>query len=158
MDHALNLQTLDETEFTRLTRRALSQFGDLSRLATSPLTYLPLVERRLAECNVKDNAIERAIALKALLNESITRLKPHQKGDFGTSDEWRYYNALYFPYIIGIKPYSHRAQNDDKDPIVQKALEWFRSSIPERTLHNWQTAAAKLVAQDLRTQSNAQNA
>ncbi len=109
------------------------------------------MERRLAERNAKDNAIERTIELKTLLNESIARLKPHQKGDFGTSDEWRYYNALYFPYIIGLKPYSSRAQNDDKDPIAQKALEWFRSSIPERTLHNWQNAAAKLVAQDLRT-------
>ena len=100
----------------------------------------------------KDDALGRAIELKALLTESVARLKPQQKGDFGVSDEWRYYNALYFPYIIGIKPYSRRAQNGHLDPSAQKALAWFRASVPERTLHNWQNAATKLVAQDLREQ------
>lgn len=151
VNHALDLQALDDREFTRLTRRALSHFGDLSRLATSPLTSLPLVETRLDERHAKDDVIERAIELKALLSESIARLKPRQKGDFGTSDEWRQYNALYFPYVAGIKPYSRRAQYSEADPVAQKALEWFRTSIPERTLHNWQTAATKLVAQDIRT-------
>jgi len=150
VNHALDLQALDDREFTRLTRRALSHFGDLSRLATSPLTNLPLVETRLAERHAKDDVIERAIELKALLSESIARLKPRQKGDFGTSDEWRHYNALYFPYVAGIKPYSRRAQHGGSDPVAQKALEWFRTTIPERTLHNWQTAATKLVAQDIR--------
>ena len=153
MNQTLDLQALDDSELARHTRRALSQFGDLSRLASSPLTYLPLVETRLAERHAKDDVIERAIELKALLSESIARLKPRQKGDFGTSDEWRYYNALYFPYIAGIKPYRRRAQHGDTDPIVQKALEWFRTTVPERTLHNWQTAATKLVAQDIRTRS-----
>ena len=153
VNQTLDLQALDDSEFARLTRRALSQFGDLSRLASSPLTYLPLVETRLAERHAKDDVIERAIELKALLSESIARLKPRQKGDFGTSDEWRYYNALYFPYIAGIKPYRRRAQHGDTDPIVQKASEWFRTTVPERTLHNWQTAATKLVAQDIRIRS-----
>ena len=27
---------------------------------------------------------------------------------------------------------------------------WFQANVPERTLYNWQNAAAKLVAQDLR--------
>ena len=153
VNQTLDLQTLDDSEFARLTRRALSQFGDLSRLASRPLTYLPLVETRLAERHAKDDVIERAIELKALLSESIARLKPQQKGDFGTSDEWRHYNALFFPYIAGIKPYSRRAQHGNTDPIVQKALEWFRTAVPERTLHNWQTAATKLIAQDIRTRS-----
>jgi len=153
VNQTLDLQALDDSEFARLTRRALSQFGDLSRLASSPLTYLPLVETRLAERHANDDVIERAIELKALLSESIARLKPRQKGDFGTSDEWRQYNALYFPYIASIKPYSRRTQHGDTDPIVQKALEWFRTTVPERTLHNWQTAATKLVAQDIRTRS-----
>ena len=153
VNQTIDLQALDDSEFARLTRRALSQFGDLSRLASSPLTYLPLVEIRLAERHAKDDVIERAIELKALLSESIARLKPRQKGDFGTSDEWRHYNALYFPYIAGIKPYRRREQHGDTDPIVQKALEWFRTTVPERTLHNWQTAATKLVAQDIRTRS-----
>jgi hypothetical protein len=152
VDQTLDFAVLEEVEFTRLTRRALSHFGDLSRLASNPLTYLPLVDNRLKKRGVKEDALGRAIELKALLSESITRLKPQQKGDFGISDEWRYYNALYFPYVIGIKPYRRRAQNEHFDPIAQKALEWFRTAVPERTLHNWQNAATKLVAQDLRGQ------
>jgi hypothetical protein len=153
VDQMLDFATLEEGEFTRLTRRALSHFGDLSRLASNPLTYLPLVDSRLKKRGAKDDALGRAIELKALLSESIARLKPQQQGDFGVSDEWRYYNALYFPYIIGIKPYSRRAQNEHFDPPAQKALEWFRTAVPERTLHNWQNAATKLVAQDLLEQS-----
>ena len=152
VDQTLDFATLEEDEFTRLTRRALSHFGDLARLASNPLTYLPLVDNRLKKRGAKDDALGRAIELKALLSESITRLKPQQKGDFGVSDEWRYYNALYFPYIVGIKPYSRSVQKEHFDPIAQKALEWFRTAIPERTLHNWQNSATKLVAQDLREQ------
>ena len=66
------------------------------------------------------------------------------------SDEWRHYNALYFPYIAGLKPYSRRLPHDRLDPPAQLALEWFQATVPERTLYNWQNAAAKLVAQDLR--------
>src|SRR5713226_6979474 len=81
VDQTLDFATLEEAEFTRLTRRALSHFGDLSRLASNPLTYLPLVDNRLKKRGAKDDALGRAIELKALLSESITRLKPQQKGD-----------------------------------------------------------------------------
>ncbi len=146
------LTDLDEAEFARLTRRALSHYGDLARLATSPLTRLPLIQARLMERNAQDDPLERAVELKALLAGSIARLKPRGPDDFGTSDEWRYYNALYFPYVVGLKPYSRRATHDDLDPTARAALEWLRTSVPERTLYNWQNAAAKLVAQDLHPQ------
>lgn len=147
----VNLSELDEAEFTRLVRRALSHFGDLPRLAASPLTSLPQVKARLAGSGVgDDNPIVRATHLKAILTESIRRLKPQGKGDFGTSDEWRHYNALYFPYVVGLKPYSRRTLADGYDPTSRAALDWFQSQVPERTLHNWQTAAARLIALDLR--------
>jgi hypothetical protein len=95
--------------------------------------------------------LERAAVLKTLLAESIARLKPLTGEDFGASDEWRYYNALYFPYVAGLKPYSRRTLHDDGlAPAEQAALDWFQAQVPERTLHNWQNAAARLVAQDLR--------
>ena len=56
---------------------------------------------------------------------------------------------------MGLKPYSRRANYYDLDPESQAALEWFRSQVPERTLYNWQNAAAALVAQDLREQNSA---
>jgi len=150
VNHQLDLQALDEAEFVRLTRRALSNFGDLARLAANPLTNLSVVQARLAQRGTKDDALGRAVELKAVLLESITRLKPPCWDDFGTTAEWRHYNSLYFPYVIGLKPYSRRTQHIRTDPTSEKAFKWFRDTVPERTLHNWQTTATKLIAEDLR--------
>jgi len=150
LDTEIDLARIDAAEFARLTRRALSHYGDLPRLATNPLTRLPQIEQRLARLGTSNDILEPASELKALLAESVARLKPRGQGDFGTSDEWRHYNALYFPYIAGLKPYSRRAPHERLDPPARLALEWFQAAIPERTLYNWQNAAAKLVAQDLR--------
>jgi hypothetical protein len=129
------LVTEDEAEFARLTRKALSHYGDLGKLVASPLI---------------DDAppLDRAAQLKCMLLTSIQRLKPAD-GDFGTSDEWRYYNALYFYYVKGIRPYSVRTKREDLDAEDRRALQWFVTQVPERTLHNWQNAAARLVAVDL---------
>ncbi|MEV6240869.1 hypothetical protein [Lentzea sp. NPDC051838] len=132
------LVTEDEAEFGRLTRKALSHYGDLGKLVASPLIALT------------DDAppLDRAAQLKSMLLTSIQRLKPAD-GDFGTSDEWRYYNALYFYYVKGIRPYSVRTKREDLDAEDRRALQWFVTQVPERTLHNWQNAAARLVAADL---------
>jgi hypothetical protein len=58
--------------------------------------------------------------------------------------------VLHFPYVMGLKPYNVRFQADDLDPTIQEAVEWFQNQVPERTLYNWQTTAARLVAQNLR--------
>jgi hypothetical protein len=145
------LAEIDDREFAKLTRRALSHYGDLGKLVASPLTNLPVITARLAARGAADQPVERAVELKALLLECITRLKPRD-GDFGTSDEWRHYNALYFYYIAGIRPYSIRTKREDLDPNSKRALAWFVGQVPERTLHNWQNAGAKLVAADLSSQ------
>ena len=150
INDALDLHSLGDDEFARLTRRAISHMGDLSRLAASPLTRLSIVEARLTARRLRADSLERANELRALLTESILRLKPRGKGEFGTADEWRHYNALYFPYVVGLKPYSLRAEPNGFDDASRAALDWFRTSVPERTLYNWQNAAAKLVAHDLR--------
>src|SRR5690606_3631744 len=100
--------------------------------------------------SISDNHLERAHLLKALLVESILRLKPYSDKDFDSSDDWRYYNSLYFPYVVGLKPYSVRFDTEALDESSRMALDWFQTQVPERTLHNWQTTAAKLVAQHLR--------
>ncbi|HJS18175.1 MAG TPA: hypothetical protein VJ785_05480, partial [Anaerolineales bacterium] len=132
----------DEEQFARLTRRALSNLGDLPKLATNPLVNLPSI--------AGTNPLDRAHALKSLLVQSIQRLKPQSEVRFGTTDEWRYYNSLYFPYVLGLKPYIRRADTDSLDDLSRAALDWFQTSVPERTLHNWQNTAAKLIAEDLR--------
>jgi hypothetical protein len=98
------------------------------------------------------NPLDRAHSLKSLLVQSIHKLKPQSSMEFGSTDEWRYYNALYFPYVVGLKPYSRRADYDSLDEVSRAALDWFRSSVPERTLHNWQNAAAKLIAEELKNE------
>ncbi|MCI0556029.1 MAG: hypothetical protein L0287_34230, partial [Anaerolineae bacterium] len=147
-DAGINLSALSEEERSRLTRRALSHFGDLTRLASSPLTQLPVIESRLKSRNIPDTTLDRASELKSLLTESIMKLKPQSEKRFDTTDEWRFYNALFFPYVAGIRPYS---KNQEKDLVSheKEAIDWFRSFVPERTLHNWQNAGAKLIAKDL---------
>ncbi len=157
MNRSLDPDTMDEEEFTRLTRRALSYMGNLPKLAASPLTQLKIIENRLAQNGNPVGILDQANELKIILGETIDRLKPTGQDDFGTADEWRFYNALYFPYVRGLKPYSRRKTMDDLDDASRQALNWFRTEIPQRTLHNWQNAAAKLVAQDLRERSKMLN-
>lgn len=150
-DAISRLSELDDTEFGRLTRRALSHYGDLGKLVSNPLVDLPLITTRLSRRGVADAPLERAIELKALLGECIARLRPATDDEFGTSEEWRYYNALYFYYVRGIRPYSVRTKRADLDPTCRRALSWFTDQVPQRTLHNWQTVAARIIARELRS-------
>jgi len=141
----LETDSVNEEQFTRLTRRALSHLGDLPKLASNPLVNLPVVTGA--------NPLDRAHALKSLLIQSIQKLKPQSDAKFGATDEWRYYNAVHFPYVLGLKPYARRPDYDSLDDASRAALEWFQISVPERTLHNWQNIAAKLIAEEIRNQS-----
>lgn len=143
-------QQVDEDTFVRLTRRALSHYNNLDKLAASPLTQMPLVSTRLRQHNGGDTMLERTHELKRLLTEAILHLKPSSDQAFGTTDAWRYYNVLYFPYVLALKPYSARPPDDPLDATQRAALAWFQSHVPERTLYNWQTTAARLVATHLR--------
>jgi hypothetical protein len=147
-DPQIDLAALNEEERSRLTRRALSHFGNLTRLASSPLTQLPAIGRRLEARGVQDTTLERAAELKSLLTESILKLKPQNGKEFDTTDEWRFFNALFFPYVKGLRPYS-RNQEKNLTAVEKQAVDWFQSFVPERTLHNWQNAGARLIANDL---------
>jgi hypothetical protein len=147
-DASIDLSKLNEDERSRLTRRALSHFGNLNRLASNPLTQLPEIELQIKRRGVPDTTLDRANELKSTLTESILKLKPQGEKDFDTTDEWRFYNALFFPYVTGLRPYS-RTQEKELDGFEKNALEWFQSFVPERTLHNWQNTAARLIANDL---------
>lgn len=144
------LADVDDVTFARLTRRALGHYGDLTKLVASPLTALPVIDERLAARGAPDQPIERANELKAVLADGIARLKPRDGGDFGTSEEWRYYNSLYFPYVVGVRAYAQNATASGLDPTARQAWHWFVTEVPQRSLHNWQNAAARLIAADLR--------
>src|SRR5262249_12551910 len=100
------LVDVDDETFVRLTRRALGHYGDLTKLVASPLTALLVIDERLAARGAPDHPLERANELKAVLADGIARLKPRDAGDFGTTEQWRYYNALYFPYVVGVRAYA----------------------------------------------------
>jgi hypothetical protein len=144
------LDGIDEETFVRLTRRALGHYGDLSKLVASPLTALPSIDERLAARGAPDQPLERANELKALLADRIARLKPRDGGEFGTTEQWRHYNSLYFPYVVGVRAYAQNATAAGLDPIARQAWQWFVTEVPQRSLHNWQNAAARLIAADLR--------
>ncbi|MGA9490716.1 MAG: hypothetical protein WBV80_10770 [Mycobacterium sp.] len=144
------LDDFDDETFARLTRRALGHYGDLSKLVANPLTALPAIDERLAARGAPDQPLERAIELKALLAERIAQLKPRDGGDFGTTEQWRHYNALYFPYVVGVRAYAQNATAAGLDPTARQAWQWFVTEVPQRSLHNWQTTAARLIAADLR--------
>ena len=146
-----NTDGLDEATFERVVRQALRHVGDLPRLATSPLIHHPALDAQFTDQRSPGSPLERASALRRLLIESIERLKPDDGVPFATSDAWRHYNALYFPYVVGVKPYRRQPASRPIDPAARAALEWFRADVPERTLYNWQNAASALVAQDLRS-------
>ncbi|KAA3659456.1 MAG: hypothetical protein DWQ04_22280 [Chloroflexi bacterium] len=153
VDEGVDLIGLASDEFARLTRKALSEMGNLPKLAASPLTQLPLVSAHLHEQGIQADTLARATTLKQLLAESIGRLKPDGERPFGTTDAWRHYNALYFPYVKGIRPYRRHIDTEHLDTPSRDALNWFRTEVPLRTLYNWQTAAARLIARDLRERS-----
>jgi hypothetical protein len=144
------LDALDEDTFARLTRRALGHYGDLSKLVASPLTALPVIAERLAARGAPDQPLERANELRALLADRIARLKPRGSADFGTTEQWRHYNSLYFPYVVGVRAYAQNATAAGLDPVARQAWQWLVTEVPQRSLHNWQNAAARLIAADLR--------
>jgi hypothetical protein len=144
------LVDVDDETFVRLTRRALGHYADLTKLVASPLTALPVIDERLAVRGAPDHPVERANELKAVLADGIGRLKPRDGGDFGTTEQWRYYNSLYFPYVVGVRAYAQNATAAGLDPTARQAWQWLVTEVPQRSLHNWQNAAARLVAADLR--------
>ena len=144
------LDNVDDDTFTRLTRRALGHYGDLTKLIASPLTALPVIDKRLAARGAPDQPLERANELKGVLAAAIARLKPRDGGDFGTTEEWRYYNSLYFPYVVGVRAYAQNATAAGLDGTARQAWQWMVTDVPQRSLHNWQNAAARLIAAQLR--------
>jgi len=144
------VDTEDHVSFSRLTRRALSQMDDLTKLSGNPLTELTVLDQRLEEAGVATNQTSRTNELRAVLIEAIAAMKPMDGAAFGTTGQWRFYNALYYPYVIGLRPYSRRGEYFDLDETTQQALNWFRGQVPQRTLYNWQKIGAQSVARYLR--------
>jgi len=137
------IATMDHDEFIRLTRRALSHMPNLPRLASSPLAEMQIVSQRLDE---DANALERARELRQILAECIDSLRPEDRITAGTTDEWRFFNALYYPYVAGISPYKRNLFTESLDEDTTTVVRWFQTTVPPRTLYNWQNRGAEMIA------------
>ncbi len=137
------LPATEEEDFLRYARQALDNYGDLARLMRSPLTDLPAVDRRLTG-HPLTHQLERAIGLRAVLNESVDRLKP--SGPPATTEEWRHYNALHFCGVLGLNPYARKMRTDGLERDTRQAVDWMRKYVPRTTLRRWHNEAAELVA------------
>ncbi|MEM9777545.1 MAG: hypothetical protein AAF902_23405 [Chloroflexota bacterium] len=141
--------SLSADNIIKQTRTALSHLGNLPKLATNPLIHSPIIDQRLTEKGLETHTLSRAGELKQLLTESINQLKPEDINEFKSGKAWRHYNSLYFPYVKGLRPYGRRNGLDGLSQAELDALDWFDREVPTRTLYNWQTAAAKIIADDL---------
>lgn len=137
------LITTSEADFRRFTRQALDNFDDLGRLMRSPLTELPVVDRRLTG-QAAEQPLARVLELRAVLRESVERLRP--PGAFDVTDDWRHFNALHFGKVRGLDPYGRRQRADGLDRDARQALDWMRRYVPRRVLRRWQTEGATAVA------------
>jgi hypothetical protein len=149
LDPGLDFARVSFEDFTRYTRRAISYLDDLPRLAGSPLIRLPLVAARLGADSAQHDTLSQARELRQLLIENIARLKPDSEAAFGTTDAWRNYNAVYFPYVVGLRPSRRRQTKTGLADHEAEALAWFRREVPERTLYHWQSRAVELIARSV---------
>jgi hypothetical protein len=89
-----------------------------------------------------------------VLREAVAALRP-SGAYFGTTEEWRYYNAVHFCHVAGLRPYRRTSRREVLDRDARRALEWFRRHVPERNLRLWQAVGARMVADRLWVQSRA---
>jgi hypothetical protein len=137
---------MDEPEFRRLTLRALEDYGDLGRLLRNPLVDLPTVDRRLQARGpgLTDQPLIRAAELRAVLSEQVERLRP--AGVPGTSQEWRFYNALHYCSVLGVRPYDRVPQTDGMDLDGRRIIDWFRRQVRRESLDQWKVQGAELIS------------
>lgn len=146
--------------FNDTVRRAITSLKNPPQLIKSPLLSLKMVEKRLQQEGEEDNRLGRAAALKSLLTEMIEQLRPADGATYGTTEAWRSYNVLYFPYVREIskkqayaeahRMAEQRRRNGIREPgELELALEWL-SDIDEDTFYKWQRRASDTLATILR--------
>jgi len=149
-----------EKAFNDAVRKGITSLKNPPQLVQSPLLGLKVVERRLKQQGLEDNRLNRAAILKNLLIELVERLRPAENVSYGSTDAWRYYNVLYFPYIREIskkQAYAEarrlaeeRRKNGSREPgEIEKVLEWL-SDVDEDTYYKWQRRASDTIASILR--------
>ena len=66
-----------------------------------------------------------------------------------TTEEWRFFNALHYCSVLGLRPYQRAPQPEGLDRDARRAVDWFRRYVPRRSLRRWQAEGATMVAAQL---------
>ena len=145
--------------FDDAVRRAITHLQDPTWLATSSLVQLQAVGKRLAESGQEDNRLDRAAALKEILLELLDGLRPNGRTGGVTSDAYRYYNCLYYPYVQGIsrrrlpalqrRLQERRAQEGSTKSDHERVVDWLLLQ-DDATFYRWQRRASDTLAAALR--------
>jgi hypothetical protein len=145
--------------FDDAVRRALTHLSDPTKLATSPLLNLVVVAQGVREQHLEDNRLNRAIVLKEVLLELLDRLRPHDGAGRVTSDAWRFYNCLYYPYVRGIsrrraptvlrQMVERRKREGGVRSDLEQVVDWL-VQVNEDTFYKWQRRGSDTIAAALR--------
>lgn len=159
-DETTQEQALDLKTFKAQVRRALSSLKTPPRLAESPLLTMPFVEQQLQEQGLSDNRLNRVTALRSVLITQIEGLQPEPGvHEASTSDSWRFYNVLYYPYVRelsrkGALAEANRLRQErqrrgqPKPGETELVLQWL-ADIDEDTFYKWQRRASDMIATTL---------
>jgi len=145
--------------FDDAVRRALTHLSDPTKLATSPLLNLVVVAQGVREQHLEDNRLNRAIVLKEVLLELLDRLRPHDGVGRVTSNAWRFYNCLYYPYVRGIsrrraptvlrQMVERRKREGSARSDLEQVVDWL-VQVNEDTFYQWQRRGSDTIAAALR--------
>ena len=145
--------------FDDAVRRALTHLSDPTKLATSPLLNLTVVAQGVRDQQLEDNRLNRAAVLKEVLLDLLDGLRPADGGGRVTSDAWRYYNCLYYPYVRGIgrrraptvlrQLAERRKREGSGRGDLEQVLDWL-VQVDEDTFYKWQRRGSDTIAAALR--------
>jgi hypothetical protein len=151
-------------QFDDAVRRALTHLSDPTKLATSPLLNLRSVARAIEDDTLEDNRLNRAAALKETLLDLLDGLKPAGSVGGPTADAARFYNCLYYPYVLGIsrrraptiqRQLRERRQRDGGHRSdTERIVDWLLQ-LDEDTFYKWQRRGSDTIAAALRERERA---
>src|SRR5204863_8627860 len=108
--------------------------------------------------------LNRAIVLKEILLELLDGLRPHDGAGRVTSDAWRFYNCLYYPYVRGISRrraptvlrqlVERRKREGGARSDLEQVVDWLVQA-NEDTFYKWQRRGSDTIAAALRERETA---
>jgi hypothetical protein len=159
-----NPELASRKSFDNAVRRALTHLSDPTKLATSPLLNLEVIARGVQSQGLDDNRLNRAAVLKETLLELLAGLMPARGSGGVTGDAFRYYNCLYYPYVLGVsrkrgptvlRQLQERRQRDGTPPTdAERVVNWLLQ-VDEDTFYKWQRRGSDTIAAALRERETA---